>query len=98
MSPSRRLLSARAGIRPALLVLAGLVLTGVATTADVTSAQPINGHARWCMTFPDNGVYDCAYHTLEQCMAAALGVTNQCSLNSWYQGPPPRRSKRDPRR
>ena len=55
MSSSRCLLSARAGIRPALLVLAGLVLTGVAT-ADVASAQPINGHARWCTTFPDNGV------------------------------------------
>ena len=31
-------------------------------------------------------------------MAAALGVTNQCSLNPWYAGPPPRRAKRDPRR
>ena len=31
-------------------------------------------------------------------MAAALGVTNQCSLNPWYAGPPPRRPKRDPRR
>jgi uncharacterized protein DUF3551 len=97
MSSSSCLLSARAGIRPALLVFGGLVLTGVAT-ADIASAQPINGHARWCTTFPDNGVYDCAYHTLQQCMAAALGVTNQCSLNPWYAGPPPRRAKRDPRR
>ena len=97
MSSSSCQLSARAGIRPALFVLMGLVFAGVAT-ADIASAQPINGRARWCMTFPDNGVYDCAYHTLEQCMATALGVTNQCSLNSWYVGPPPRRPKRDPRR
>jgi hypothetical protein len=39
-----------------------------------------------------------AYHTREQCMATASGVTNHCSLNPWYAGLPPRRSKRDPRR
>jgi hypothetical protein len=103
MSSTRRLTSVPAGTKPALLVLTGLVLMGlvlmgIAMMANVASAQPINGYARWCATFPDNGVYDCAYHTREQCMAAASGVTNHCSLNSWYQGPPPRRSKRDPRR
>jgi hypothetical protein len=82
----------------ALPVFLALAVTGVAMTADVASAQPINGHARWCATFPDNGVYDCAYHTREQCMATASGVTNHCSLNPWYAGLPPRRSKRDPRR
>jgi hypothetical protein len=39
-------------------VFLALAVTGVAMTADVASAQPINGHARWCATFPDNGVYD----------------------------------------
>jgi uncharacterized protein DUF3551 len=73
--------SLRAG---AGLWLAAALLAGATMVADVASAQPINGRARWCVTFPQGGTYDCAYHSLEQCMAAASGVSNQCSLNPWY--------------
>lgn len=78
MTYPRRPLSARANI---LLLLA---LLGLAMMVDAASAQPINGRARWCATFPQGGGYDCAYHSLKQCMAAASGVSNQCSLNPWY--------------
>ncbi len=64
--------------------LASALLVGATIVADIVSAQPINGRARWCVTFPDNGTYDCAYHSLEQCVASAVGVSNQCSLNPWY--------------
>ena len=85
---------ARAGIWTAALV----TLVGAIMIADTASAQPINGRARWCATFPQGGTYDCAYHSLEQCMASASGVSNQCSLNPWYEGPAPRPRRRDPRR
>jgi len=75
------------------------LLAGTIALADAASAQPINGRARWCMTFEFGGTYDCAYHSLEQCMASAAGVTNQCSLNPWYAGPrEPRPRQRDQRR
>ena len=79
MTYPRRPLSVRASMLPLLLAL--LVLTMI---ADAASAQPINGRGRWCATFPQGGGYDCAYRSLEQCMAAASGVSNQCSLNPWY--------------
>ena len=92
--PVRYPSSAHAGIWPALVMLIGAVVA-----ADVASAQPINGRGRWCATFPQGGTYDCAYHTLEQCMAAASGMSNQCSLNPWYvERPDPQPRSRDPRR
>ena len=61
------------------------MLVGASMMADVASAQPINGRAPLVRDLPsDGGTYDCAYRTLEQCMAAASGVSNQCSLNPWY--------------
>jgi hypothetical protein len=91
--------SLRAGIWPAALLIL-VVLVGATTIADVASAQPINGRARWCVTLSHfGGTLDCAYHSLEQCMASALGVSNQCSLNPWFvERPGPRARKRDPRR
>ena len=71
-------------IRIAVSAAAFMTLAGITMVADVASAQPINGRARWCMTWPQGGTYDCAYHSLEQCMAAASGVSNQCSLKPWY--------------
>jgi hypothetical protein len=79
MTPARRPLCARASILPVLLTLLGLMMM-----VDAASAQPINGRARWCALFPIGGSMDCAYHTLEQCMAASAGVNNGCSLNPWY--------------
>jgi LDH2 family malate/lactate/ureidoglycolate dehydrogenase len=83
---------ARAGI----LLAASAILVGVAMAAGVASAQPINGRAPWCGTFSQyGGTLDCAYYSLEQCMAGASGVSNQCSRNPWYvarpgRGPHPR--------
>jgi hypothetical protein len=73
--------------------LVGLVLVGGVLIADTASAQPINGRARWCITMSQyGGTLDCAYHSLEQCMAAASGVSNQCSLNPWFVEPSDRRT------
>jgi hypothetical protein len=68
----------------------GLVLLiGATAIAGEASAQPINGRAPWCGTFSQyGGTLDCAYWSLEQCMAGASGVSNQCSRNPWYAGPP----------
>jgi hypothetical protein len=63
---------------------AAVALAGMMVFRQVASAQPINGRAPWCATFPQGGTYDCAYHSLQQCMAAASGVSNQCSRNPWY--------------
>jgi Protein of unknown function (DUF3551) len=82
-----------AGVWLALAVLAGLAMD-----SSVASAQPIIGHARWCMTLPLGGMMQCSYRSLDECMVYASGVSNQCSLNPWYEGPPePQRRKRKPR-
>lgn len=65
----------------AMLAIAAL-LTPVSALA-----QPINGSARWCVTLSHfGGTLDCAYHTFEQCMAAASGVSHGCTANPWYVG------------
>ncbi len=89
----------RPGVRTGLSALA-LGLAMAALPATTAPAQPINGSARWCVTMSHfGGTLDCAYHSLEQCMATASGVSNQCSLNPWYEGgPEPRRRRRDLRR
>lgn len=83
----------RAGIH----ALAFAVLVGMTMAAGSASAQPINGRAPWCATFSQyGGTLDCAYYSLEQCMASASGMSNQCSRNPWYveerpgYGPRPR--------
>ncbi len=88
-------------IRARLWTAAALaMLAGTIALADAASAQPINGRGRWCMNFSMyGGTLDCAYHSLEQCMASAAGVSNQCTVNPWYAGPPePAPRRRDPRR
>jgi Protein of unknown function (DUF3551) len=76
-----------------------VAFVGMMVAAGGASAQPINGHAPWCGTFSQyGGTLDCAYYSLEQCMAGASGVSNQCSRNPWYAGPPdPRQRRRDRR-
>ena len=66
------------------------LLGGLAIDTGVASAQPINGRSRWCVTAPQGGMLECFYHSLEHCMEYARGVSNQCSLNPWYEAPPPR--------
>lgn len=74
------------------------VLVALALDSGIASAQPIIGRARWCMTLPLGGMMQCSYHSLEQCMVYAHGVSNQCSLNPWYEGPAqPRQRRRKPR-
>ena len=76
------------------------MLAGTIALADAASAQPAVGRARWCVNLiTAGGTLDCSYHSLEQCMASAAGVSNQCSLNPWYAGPPePGPRRRDQRR
>lgn len=76
------------------------MLAGMIVLADAASAQPAVGRARWCVNvITAGGMLDCSYHSLEQCMASAAGVSNQCSLNPWYAGPPePAPGRRDRRR
>jgi Protein of unknown function (DUF3551) len=60
-------------------------------------AQEYQGHAPWCANLGYLGTgWECAYYTLEQCMARASGVTNSCSVNPWYV--PERTQIRRPRR
>jgi len=77
--------------------LALAVFAVLAVDPVVTSAQPIIGRARWCATLPFGGMMQCSYSALEHCMTYARGVSNQCSLNPWYEGPPNPPRKR-PRR
>jgi hypothetical protein len=74
------------------LAFAGFV--GLAMDAGIASAQPIIGRSRWCVTLPLGGMYQCSYYSLEQCVFYARGVSNQCSLNPWYERPPARPGKR----
>ena len=75
------------------------LLIGATIAADVANAQPINGRAPWCATFSQyGGTLDCAYYSLEQCMASARGMSNQCSRNPWYAGPTDPRYRPRPRR
>jgi hypothetical protein len=78
------MMSNRSPLRLRLALCAAVTVAGMMMAGDVASAQPINGRAPWCATFPQGGTYDCAYHSLQQCMAAASGVSNQCSRNPWY--------------
>lgn len=78
--------------------LALAVLVALAVDLGAASAQPAIGRGRWCMTLPLGGMMQCSYQSLEQCMVFARGVSNQCSLNPWYEGPPePARRKRERR-
>ena len=83
MTSARCLLSACSAVGLALTVL-----VGSAMDIGVASAQPAMGKARWCVTIPLGAMLQCSYHSLEQCMFYARGVSNQCSLNPWYEGPP----------
>jgi hypothetical protein len=83
-----------AGLFARYLALA--ILTGAAMETSDASAQPIIGDARWCINLADigGGIMHCKFSSLEECVFYAWGVTNQCSLNPWYEGPPPPRTKK----
>jgi uncharacterized protein DUF3551 len=79
-------------VTAAWLALAALV--ALAMESGAASAQPAIGRGRWCATLPLGGMMQCSYYSLEQCMEYASGVSNQCSLNPWYEGPPPARQRK----
>ena len=87
-------------IRARFWLAALAMLAGTIALADAASAQPINGRAPWCANLSMyGGMLDCAYHSFQQCMATATGVSNQCTRNPWYVGPPePGPRRRDQRR
>jgi hypothetical protein len=79
------------------IVLAGWIGT-VPLTAGPSHAQEYQGKAPWCANLGYLGTgWECAYYTVEQCMARASGITNSCSVNPWYvpERVQPRRQRRD---
>lgn len=88
VTSERSLLLSRAGAGLALAMLAGLAIE-----THLASAQPAIGNARWCVTLPFGGMMQCSYHSLDECMTYARGVSNQSSVNPWYEGPPPKRKR-----
>jgi len=77
--------------RAGLLALAATI----GMTAGAAQAQPAIGHGPWCVVMSSQGGWlDCAYYSLEQCMATASGLSNGCTLNSWYEPEPPRRPRK----
>ena len=75
-------------------------LAAVVMSVNAAQAQPNVGNAPWCVVMNAQGGWlDCAYHTHAQCMAAASGVSNQCTVNYWSvpERPGPRPHPRPPR-
>jgi hypothetical protein len=67
-------------------------------TAGAAQAQAFQGNAPWCANMGYLGTaLECAYYSLEQCMARASGITNNCSVNPWYvpERTQTRRQRRD---
>jgi hypothetical protein len=65
-------------------VVSGTGLLSPLSGTGTASAQTI-GTAAWCVDLGSlGGYFDCNYHTYEQCAAAARGVTNICTVNSFY--------------
>jgi hypothetical protein len=55
--------------------------------------------APWCANLGGrDGGWDCSYHTFEQCMATARGLSSNCQPNPWALAapnpPPPRRTRK----
>jgi hypothetical protein len=84
--------------RAALAVAAWISVAPFATGE--AQAQAFQGPAPWCANMGDLGIgFECAYYTLEQCLARVSGITNSCSVNPWYvpERIQVRRQRRDPR-
>jgi Protein of unknown function (DUF3551) len=75
--------------------LALAILIGAALDIGDASAQPVIGRARWCVNLADigGGILHCRYDSLEKCIFYARGLSHQCVLNPWYDGPPRPRTK-----
>jgi Protein of unknown function (DUF3551) len=82
--------------RTALAVAGSIAIAPL--TAGAAQAQEYQGSAPWCANLGYLGTgWECAYYTLEQCMARASGITNSCSVNPWYvpERTPARHQRRD---
>jgi hypothetical protein len=83
--------------RSSLCVVDVVLLLGVILCAGMldlrNSAQAgWNPRAPWCAYLGGfGGNFDCAYYSLEQCLATARGLGGYCSPNprAFYQPPPP---------
>jgi uncharacterized protein DUF3551 len=86
-----RLLALRIIVGLAVVAGAGLLDTGNAAMAQ-RRAPP------WCAyEGGQDGGWDCAYYTFEQCMATARGLGGRCQPNPWalqYPDRPAGRSRR----
>jgi hypothetical protein len=85
----------------ALNIAAALGAVVAAATLDTWSAARAASRppAPWCANLGGrDGGWDCSYHTFEQCMATARGLSGNCQPNPWALAapnpPPPRRTRR----
>ncbi len=88
----RRLLALNVAV--ALGALAGAALLDSRTAALAGGRPP----APWCANLGGrDGGWDCGYHSFEQCMATARGLSGNCQPNPravFAPPPPPRRARR----
>jgi Protein of unknown function (DUF3551) len=84
----------------ALNIAAALGAVVAAATLDTWSAARAASRppAPWCANLGGrDGGWDCSYHTFEQCMATARGLSSNCQPNPWALAappPPPRRVRK----
>lgn len=76
-------------------VMAGLMLAIAVLMLPPTPAvaQSYVYGTQYCVRAYD-GAMECAYYTLQQCLAAASGTGGDCALNPRYAGDPPPRLRR----
>lgn len=72
-----------------LVLAATLVLVALPTRAD---AQRYIYETQYCVRAYD-GATDCAYFTLQQCLAAVSATGGDCAVNPRYSGQPGPRPK-----
>jgi hypothetical protein len=89
--------------RPLLALNIALALGAVVGAAALDSRAAATAAPRppapWCANLGGrDGGWDCSYHTFEQCMATARGLSSNCQPNPWALAAPnpapPRRARR----
>lgn len=85
----------------ALNIVTALCAVVAAAALDVRTAGTAGARAPapWCANLGGrDGGWDCSYHTFEQCMATARGLSGNCQPNPWAiyapNPAPPRRARR----
>ena len=77
----------------------GVVVAAAALDARIAGTAGARPPAPWCANLGGrDGGWDCSYHTFEQCMATARGLSGNCQPNPWALAapnpPPPRRVRK----